>query len=155
MFILTFINNMIIYCSGNISKKQIKQIQKMKKVNVKFGVALAIMSLLTVIAFYFEVATNLMFTISMGLSVFIAFAAMMGTYHYCGYGYSTGRFWFWYSSGGGGIIVASIYALGMHLLSEHLANSLLMGLFPSIIPVIGVFLGDCGRVIFKAEPSAI
>ena len=138
-----------------VPQKQIKQIRKMEKVNVKFGVALAIMSLLTVVAFYFELATNLVFTISMGLSLFIAFAAMMGTYHYCGYGYSTGRFWLWYSAVGGVIIVALIYASGMHLISDHLALPLIMGLFPVLIPVIGIFLGDCGRVLFKAESSAI
>jgi len=127
----------------------------MKRTNVKFAGALVIMSILTIAAFYFGVAASLVFTISICLTAFIAFMAMMSTYHYCGYGYSSGRFWLWYSAVGGVIIIASIYASGMHLIGEHLAYALLMGLFPVIIPVIGVFLGDCGRIILKAEPSAV
>ena len=127
----------------------------MKKTDVKFAGALTIMSLLTFAAFFFGIAATVVLTISVCLTAFIAFVAMMCTYHYCGYGYSSGQFWFVYSAIGGVIIIASIYASGMQLVSDHLALSLVMGLFPVIVPVIGVFLGDCGRVIFKAEPSAV
>ena len=142
-------------CWKYFHNKTKKQIQKMKKVNVKFGVALAIMSLLTMVAFYFEVLSAVMLTISICLSAFISFIAMMNVYHYNGYGYNTGKFWFAYSAVGGVIIVALIYASGMHLISDHLTLPLIMGLFPVLIPVIGIFLGDCGRVLFKAESSAI
>ena len=127
----------------------------MKRTNSKLAGALTIMSFLTIAALYFEFAAMVVLTIAVILAAFIAFVAMMGTYHYCGYGYSSGLFWFAYSAVGGVIIIASIYAAGMQIVSDHLAYSLVMGLFPVIIPVIGVFLGDCGRVIFKAEPSAV
>ena len=128
----------------------------MERTNLKLAGALTILSLLTMAtAFFFEIAATLTLSISIFFAVFIAFVAMMSTYHYCGYGYSSGRFWFAYSAVGGVIIIASIYGAGMHLIGDHLAQSLIMGLFPTIVPVIGIFLGDCGRIIIKSEPSAI
>jgi hypothetical protein len=139
---------------GNSSLKQ-KTNKTMERTNLKFAGALSILSLVTMAAFFFEIAATVVLSISIFFAGFIAFIAMMSTYHYCGYGYNSGRFWFVYSTVGGAIIIASIYGTGMQLINDHLAQSLMVGLFPTIVPVIGIFLGDCGRIIIKAEPSAI
>jgi hypothetical protein len=45
--------------------------------------------------------------------------------------------------------------VGFGLIEDNLAISILTGLSPTLAPIMGVFLGDCGRIIIKAQPSVI
>jgi len=126
----------------------------MKK-NVKFAGALTITSLLTILALYFHVHPMAVLTFSMCLTMLISFIVMMSSYHYNGYDFNDGQFWFVYSALGGVIIIALLYTNGVHIINPHLAESAILGLAPTTIPVIGLFIGDCGRVLIKNEPSVI
>ena len=127
----------------------------MKKTNNKFAATLCILSLLSVAAIYFEFAATVVMVIALGFSAFISFIAMMCVYHYNGYDFNVGQFWFAYSAVCGVIINAAIFAHGTHIMGEHVALSIILGLIPSILPIIGIFIGDVGRILIKAEPSAI
>jgi len=129
--------------------------KKMKKINVIFAGALTAMSLLTIGAFYFQVLPMIVLTITYCFSAFIAFAVMMSVYHYNGYDVNIGQYWLAYSAMGGVIIIALLYATGMHFINAHLAESIIVGMSPTTVPVIGLFLGDCGRIIVKDEAPAV
>ena len=155
IFTIDIYNKIFIKCVGNNSNKTKNKYRIMKKTNNKFAAALCIMSLLSVAAIYFEFAATVVMVIALGFSAFISFVAMMCVYHYNGYDFNVGQYWFAYSAVCGVIINAAIFAHGTHIMGEHVAISIILGLIPSILPIIGIFIGDVGRILIKAEPSAI
>ena len=128
----------------------------MEKINKKLGIALAIVSVISCVANYFNVLILLAIVASFAFSAFVGFVAMMQVYHYedwhCD---NPGLFWFVYSAISGVVLISVFYMVGFELIEHHLAISILMGLSPTLAPVMGVFLGDCGRIIIKAQPSVI
>ena len=136
---------------------EIKKAKEMENSNWKLGAVLVILSILTYLANYFDVLAVPAIVVSVSLSVFIGCVAMVQTFCYIdneSFNDNPGTFWFIYSSVNGVIMVCVIYALGMHMINEQLSLALLYGISPTLIPSIGVFLGDCGRIIV-GRPSVI
>ena len=128
----------------------------MKKINKKLGTVLAIVSIISCVANYFNVMVLPMVVASFAFSVFVSFVAMMQVYHYENWHCNNpGIFWFAYSAISGVILISVFYAVGFELIENHLAISILTGISPTLAPVMGVFLGDCGRVLIKTQPSVI
>ena len=128
----------------------------MEKINKKLGTPLIIMSLVCVVANYFNVLAMLAFAVNLVVGCLVGVVAMMEVYHYqvC-QGHEPGWFWLVFSAIFGVILVATFYATGANLMNEHLSLSLMTGLSPALLPVIGVFFGDIGRILFKSEASVI
>lgn len=127
----------------------------MKKIDKILGIALMIVNILSCVANYFNVlATPLMVT-SFVVGIFVMAIAMMETYHHQPY-YNENSSWFWFifSAAFGVILVMNFFATGIGLINQQIGLALMMGLWPTILPVLGVFFGDIGR-IFKGEPSVI
>lgn len=124
--------------------------------NKKLGIALAIMSILTMIATYSDILATPVIAVNIILGALISLLIMLKVYHYRGFGEeNSGRFWFAYSAVCGVVMIAVIYATGTHLISNHLSLSLISGLFPTILPIIGIFFSNIGRILIKNEPSVI
>lgn len=120
----------------------------MKKFNKWAGIILMIFSILSCVAIYFETIATPTLLITLGTSICISFVAMIQTYHYQPYQeYNPGKFWFIFMVVNGIILVAILYATGLNVIDEDLSHSLLTGLSPTVIPAIGVFLGDTWRII--------
>ena len=124
----------------------------MEKINLKFGIALEILGILSYLGNYYDVLAGPAIVMSISLSVFLGYVAMMQTFHTGHICISNpGLFWFSYSSINGVVLICAIYATGMHLISEQLSVSLIYGLAPTLVPSIGVFLGDCGRILIGKQ----
>ena len=124
--------------------------------NKKLGIALAIMSFISSITVYFDVMTVLTIAVSVILAALISILAMLQVYHHQEFGnQNSGIFWMCYSAIAGVIMIAIIYSTGLNLISDHLSLSLLSGMFPTILPAIGVLLGDIGRILFQGKSSTI
>ena len=145
----------ILYLMSIVTEK-IKWQKIMKKINKKLAIAFAIVCVISCVANYFQVLATPVTKISFGLSIVIAFLAMMQVYNYQNWAWdhNPGTFWFGYSAISGAILVVIFHATGLNLIDQQLSLSLFTGLTPMLIPVAGAFLGDCGRV-FKAESSII
>ena len=128
----------------------------MKKVDKNLGISLAIVSILSCVANYYEILAIPALVISFILGVLAMTLAMMEAYHYQEY-YNQNSSWFWllYSVAFGIILTANFYATNLGLINEQLRSSIRIGLYPMILPVIGIFFGDIGRILFKGEPSVI
>ena len=154
MFILTFINNITIYCIGNSSKK-LKTNTKMKKANYWFGVGLAIVSILTVLATYFNVAANTALIVGLCCAVFVAFVSMMQTYHYEDWHeYDPRKFWMWYVAIAVVIIVTFFFGAGVKIFDQEVALPMVYGGVIAGIPGFGVFLGFVWKTL-RSECFAI
>ena len=148
---MTFYIKSVILCT------EIKyQTNKMKKIDKKLGIALAILSVISCVANYFNVFANPVLVTNFILGVLAMTLAMMETYHYREY-YSQNSSWFWfiYSVVFGVVLIANFYATGLEWVNKQFGLSLMMGLWPTILPVLGVFFGDIGRILFKGEPTVI
>ena len=89
-------------------------------------------------------------------SAFVGFVAVAQVYHHEEWHYDNpGLFWFVYSAISGVVLIFVFYAAGFELIEEHSAISILTGLSPTLMPVMGAFFGDIGRILFKGEPSVI
>ena len=128
----------------------------MRKIDKILGIALMIVSILSCVTIYFNVLTTPVLVIGFVVGIFVMAIAMMGTYHYQSY-YNENSSWFWlvYSAAFGVILVGNFYATGIGLIKERLGLSLSVGLSYAILPVLGVFFGDIGRILLKGEPSVI
>ena len=128
----------------------------MEKINKKLGIALAIVSVISCVANYFNVLILPAIVASFAFSAFVGFVAMMQVYHYEDWNSDNpGLFWFVYSAISGVVLIFVFYMVGFGLIEDNLAISILTGLSPTLAPIMGVFLGDCGRIIIKAQPSVI
>ena len=129
----------------------------MKKINKKLAIALAIVCMISCVANYFSLMVLPIVAVSFVFSAFVGFVAMMQVYTYQSWAWdhNPGRFWFIYSAIIGVILISVFYAVGFGLIENHLGISVLTGLSPALAPVVGVFLGDCGRILFKTQPSVV
>lgn len=128
----------------------------MKKFNKKLGIALAIVSVISCVANYFNVMTLPITVVSFAFSAFVGFVAMMQVYRYEDWHYDNpGLFWFVYSAISGVVLISIFYAVGFELIENHLAVSILTGFSPTLAPVMGIFFGDCGRALIKSQPSVV
>jgi hypothetical protein len=126
----------------------------MEKINLKFGIALEILGILSYLGNYYDVLAGPAIVMSISLSVFLGYVAMMQTFHSGDISFSNpGLFWLTYSSINGVVLICAIYAAGIHLVGEHLSVSLIYGLSPTLVPSIGVFLGDCGRILIGKQSA--
>lgn len=124
----------------------------MEKISLKFGIALEILGILSYLGNYYDVLAGPAIVMSISLSVFLGYVAMMQTFHSGDISFSNpGLFWLTYSSINGVVLICAIYATGMHLIGEQLSVSLIYGLAPTLVPSIGVFLGDCGRILIGKQ----
>ena len=127
----------------------------MRKIDKILGIALMIVSILSCVANYFNVLATPLIVAGAIVGIFAMTLAMMETYHHQSY-YNENSSWFWlvYSATLGAILVGNFYSTGIGLINERLGLSLL-GLSYGILPVLGVFFGNIGRILFKGEPSVI
>lgn len=128
----------------------------MKNFNWIFGVVLAIVSILTIMANYFNVVTLFVTIVDAMLSVSFGFIAMLQVYHYQSLqNHNPGKFWLIYSTCGGVVLIGVCYASIFNLVSKRFAVSTMIGLTSILIPIFGVLIGDIARVLTKSESSAI
>lgn len=132
--------------------------EKQKKVNVILGAILAALSVLYIVSTLVVPLQSLakpILIIGLCVSAIIAVLAIPQVYHYQSYdSFNAGWFWFLYACIGAVLWVVSWYLYGFNVLDKMLATSILMGLVPSVLPVLGVFIGDVGRA-FKGEAMSI
>ena len=135
----------------------IKLAKEMKKFNKTLGIILAILSIISFVANYFNVMDLPVTVVCFAFSVFVGFVAMMQVYHYQEWATdcNPGMFWFVYSATSGILLIGLVYATGFELIENQLAISIMTGFSPTLVPVIGIFVGDLGRIIIKSEPSVI
>ena len=127
----------------------------MKKVNLFFAAVLIISCTISTVANYSDVLASAATTIAVTIGVVIALIAMLQVYHYRqGSNFNPGWFWFSFSSAVAAIMVVTLYSMWLGL-SRQLGEAILFGFVPAIMPVIGVILGDSGRIIIKDEQSSI
>lgn len=127
----------------------------MKKIDKKLGIALAIVSILSCVANCSGVLSTPLAIIGFIVGIFSMTLAMMETYHWEYYNQNSSWFWFIYSAVFWVVLIANFYATGLEWVNKQFGLSLMMGLYPTILPVLGIFFGDIGRILFKAEPSVI
>lgn len=127
----------------------------MGKVNNWFGATLAIVSLLTIAAVYFNIAAMAIMGMGWCFAAFVGFVAMMQTYHhknFCDYNPST--FWFWFSLTVVVILFVSFVLSTGRFINQELGIAIVKGGLISLTPMFGLFLGECGRIL-KNESSTI
>ena len=128
----------------------------MKQFNKKLGIALVIVSILSVTANYFSILVNPALAVSSFVGFLAGIVTMIQVYHYQpSQDHEPGWFWLAFSTVYGIVLVAVFYATGTNLMKEHLALSLMNGLSPALLPIIGVFFGDVGRILIKGEAPAM
>ena len=126
----------------------------MEKINKIFGFVLIIIGILSILANYYNVYPTIAVVVSMSFGGVLCIVSILQTYHYH-HDHNPGLWWFVFSAIDALILVAAFYAYGLEMMSEKLAISIMTGLAPLMLPVIGTFIGDVGRIIIKSEPSAI
>ena len=128
----------------------------MRKIDKILGIALMIVSILSCVTIYFNVLTTPVLVIGFVVGIFVIAIAMMETYHHQPY-YNENSSWFWlvYSAAFGVILVMNFFATGIGLINQQLGLALMMGLCPTMLPTLGVFFGNIGRILFKGKPSVI
>lgn len=129
----------------------------MRKFNLFVGIALAILSVLTILANYFNVIPVIITGTTVALSALCGLIAMLQVYYWVEYleDYNPGRFWSIYSAIGGVICIVVLNAMGFHLVTEKFGASALYGLTGTLFPIIGLFIGDIGRVLFRSEKPVV
>lgn len=146
-----------VYIIFNVNcDRNTKNSKKMRRINKRLGIVLAISGILSGIANYFNVLATPTLVTSLVIAAFVAFIVMMLIYNYQSYQeYNPGTFWLVYSALGGAFFVFAFYAMGFNLISQSFSVAIAIGILPILLPTIGLFLGDCGRILLKSEPSAI
>ena len=132
--------------------------EKQKKLNVILGsilVALSALYIVSTMVVPLQVIAKPVLIIGLCVSAITAVLTIPQVYHYqsCD-SFNAGWFWFLYTCIGGVLWVVSWYLNGFNILYKILATSIQMGFVPSIIPVIGVFIGDFCRA-FKGETMTV
>jgi len=121
----------------------------MKKVNRKLVAVLAVMSILLGLAVYFDKLLVPAIVVGTVVSIFVTFIAMMQVFHYqewWGDG-NPANFWIAVSAVAAAILVLSTFTIGLSHVFEQLWMSIAAVCCPMVVPAIGVFLGNCGRVL--------
>jgi len=128
----------------------------MENFDKKFGIALVVMSTLSCFANVFDTMPTPLMVANFVLGIFALVLTMMKTYHYQSY-YNQNSSWFWFtfSAVTGVILVAIIYGTGLEVINQRVGFALISGLFPMMLPVLGIFIGDVGRILLRGETSAI
>jgi uncharacterized membrane-anchored protein len=128
----------------------------MENINKKLGIILGFLSIISCIANYFNVLVLPATLASFVFSAFVGFIAMMQVYHYENWhDNNPGMFWFAYSAVSGVFLISVFYAVGFELISDQSTISILTGFSPTLLPTMGIFFGDIGRILFKGKPSVI
>lgn len=123
------------------------------KFNKIMGIILGILCFISCVANYFGVFVFL--AIAAVFSLFVAFFAMRQVYQYQkSTGYNPGYFWEIYTICFGFIILYALCTSGFEKTENHVGIAIVTGLIPTLIPLLGAFLGDFGRVLIKSESSA-
>lgn len=122
-------------------------LEDLQKTNWRLGIVLTVFSIVTCMASYFDIAADVVLTITVVLSIAIGFIAMLQVYNMGHWIRLETPFWLVYSSTASVVLVILIYLTGLHLIGERLSSSLLMGLSPMIVPSIGYFIGNFARVV--------
>lgn len=130
--------------------------EKQKKVNVVLGAILAAISILYIVSALVSPAiAKPILIIGLCISAFISILIIPQVYHYQSYdSFNAGWFWFLYACIGAVLWVVSWYLYGFNILNKMLATSILMGFVPTVIPVLGVFVGDVARA-FRGEEMTV
>ena len=128
----------------------------MEKFNKWSRFILSAFCILKGIASYYDILSTPILSVTLGLSAIVSSITMLQTYNYQEYEtHNSSLLWLIFSALNGTIIVATLYAIGCKAINEQVCKAILMGLSPAIFPVIGLFLGNCGRILIKSEPSTI
>ena len=138
-------------------------IQSLKRFTRNLGILLAICCLLTCIVNCFseesdtvQVLSLILTVITLVVSLFIGFIAMVQVYNNVGEGvYMPGIFWLVFSCVTGLILALLSCIMWMHLVDLDLSLSIFYGLSPALIPSIGVFIGDAVRRAQGKRSAAI
>ena len=128
----------------------------MKKFNIIAGIILLIASILTALAWYFNVLPNTALIVTGVIAAIVVFiAALEHFYHREWHEYNPGQFWSVWSAILAVIAVIVLYLRGFEVLDSHLAGAIITGAAFSVVPIVGVFFGDLGKVIQELRYSAI
>ena len=132
----------------------------MLKTNKKWGMILAVLCIISCVTNMFNMLSLPVglpaIVMSFAFSAFVAFIAMMQTYqHEDRHCNSHTRFWLIYSAVSGIIVIVAFCAYGFNLIENHISASIMIGLIPALMPIIGVFFGNFGRVFLKGKPAAV
>ena len=123
----------------------------MKKFNKIVGSLLVIVSILSCLASYFNVAV--LSAITLALAIFACAIAMVQEYSYGSDNeYDPGIFWIIYSVIG--ILVGATVkcAIKLEIIEDVFSQHLMMGILIMVMPMFGVFFGMIGRMLFKSSP---
>ena len=128
----------------------------MRKFNFLTAISLAVVSVLAVVADYFNVFAVPTFWVNVALSVIVGIFAFLQVWYYSVFeDHNSLMFWLGHSAIIGMIIVGVLFASGSNAIQENLTVSMVTGLAPNLFPVMGAAFGFYGRVVFKKEPLLI
>lgn len=128
----------------------------MTKFNFLTAISLAVVSMLAVVANYFNVFAVPTLWVNVTLSVIVSIFAFLQVWYYSEFeDQNPLRFWLGYSTIIGMIIIGVLFASGSNAIQENLGVSMLTGLTPGLFPIMGVVFGNYGRVVFEKETSLI
>lgn len=120
----------------------------MKKNNRILATVLAVASIIFGLVVYFDKLSTLPVVMVTVVSGVISFIAMMQVFNYQEWwGSNPANFWLAVSGVAAAILVFSSYAIGFNQIFEHIWIAFAAVCCPMILPVIGVFLGNCGRIL--------
>ena len=139
---------MYIICA-NIKKKLMETI---KKFNRKAGVVLAILSILSGIAIY--IGIDAILYASIAVSAIIAIIALLQVFNtelWLQEMNPTSQ-WLIIAAIAGIICIATLFATGTQAIPIKLGQAIFLGATPLMIPLLGAFLGNTGRILWN-KPS--
>ena len=120
----------------------------MRKSDHRLARILAIAGMLWGLATYFDWGATAMLWACCIISTIVAIVAIGRTFGYdgCWYDHNPAEFWPWYSLAWGAIIVAMFYIIGFGHEDNNLTRAIVYGCLFQLIPTLGVFLGNTGRI---------
>ena len=130
---------------------------EMKKFNKIWGSLLGVISIISIAIVYNnqEAAIPVSY-VGLAVAACTTFIVCMQVANYHGYeDYNPGKWWFTYSVCWGLCFIGLIYAAGFHLIPEHVASSILCGNPAVLAPVIGLFLAQTWKSVFRGEELVI
>lgn len=106
-------------------------------------------SILVGIAIYFDTLVIPAIVVGAAASVIVGFIVMMQVYNYeeWGWDYNPSLYWSCFAGVAAVILLGIFIAAGFNVMSKQLLPTMVAEACPFIVPVLGVFLGNIGRVL--------
>ena len=120
----------------------------MKKNNRILATVLAVTSIIFGLVVYFDKLSTLPVVMVIVVSGVISLIAMMEVFNYQDWWESNPTdFWVTVAAVSAAIIVLATFIIGLDGFMGHLWMSIAAMCCPMFVPVLGVFVGNCGRVL--------